>query len=93
MSDYTPEQIEEMKKAALHSNFTTEIHKRNGDSNDIYWFKDKKHVGSGFICKEGERKGHICVLRCPACQRENYGMNVLSGFCTWCPFDANGENE
>jgi hypothetical protein len=93
MSEYTPEQVTVMLANADHSNFTTEIQERKGDSHDIYYFnKTKKHVGSGFIPKEGERKGRICITRCPACERENYAMNVLSGYCTWCPFNANGEN-
>jgi hypothetical protein len=94
MSELTDEQKAEMYKKADKANFTTEIQIRNvGDSDDIYYFnKAKKHVGSGFIPKEGERKGHICVTRCPGCERENYAMNVLSGYCTWCPFNANGES-
>lgn len=91
MNDFTEKELQDMHEAAKHSNFTTQIYIRPlpHDSDDIYWFdKNKKHVGSGFIAKDNPDK-HICLTRCPACHKENYSMNVLSGFCTWCPFDAN----
>ncbi len=37
--------------------------------------------------------GRICLVRCPKCKRENYAMNVMSGICTWCGFDANADKE
>lgn len=91
MSNLTKAQKAEMLKKAEHYNFKTEIEIRNkGDSDDIYYYnKEKTLVGHGFIPKKGERKGHICIVRCPACERENYSMNVSSGYCTWCPFNAN----
>lgn len=36
-----------------------------------------------------DETGKIALERCPRCGRENYIMNVLSGICTWCGFDAN----
>lgn len=30
----------------------------------------------------------LLLLRCPKCGKENYAMNVLSGICTWCGYDA-----
>lgn len=45
----------------------------------------QKGNGSGFKSKEGK----ICMVRCFECGKENYAANVLSGFCTWCGFDAN----
>lgn len=30
----------------------------------------------------------LLLIRCPKCGRENYAMNVLSGICTWCGYDA-----
>ena len=30
----------------------------------------------------------LLLTRCPKCGRENYVMNVLSGTCTWCGYDA-----
>lgn len=36
-----------------------------------------------------DEDGGICLSRCPKCHRENYILNVLSGRCTWCGYDAN----
>ena len=33
------------------------------------------------------------LVNCPECHKENYAVNVLSGVCTWCGFDINGEDE
>lgn len=30
----------------------------------------------------------LLMLRCPKCGKENYALNVLSGICTWCGYDA-----
>lgn len=35
--------------------------------------------------------GKTYLQRCPKCDKENYAMNVSSGICTWCGFDANKE--
>jgi hypothetical protein len=43
--------------------------------------------GHGFEISENK----IALIRCPECKRENYALNVLSGLCTWCDFDANKE--
>lgn len=61
------------------------------DSDDVRWLNESaEHVGYGYIPKsKGKRLSKISLIRCPACHRENYAMNVPSGFCTWCPFDAN----
>ena len=32
------------------------------------------------------------LVRCPRCGRENYAVNVASGICTWCGYDANAHN-
>lgn len=32
--------------------------------------------------------GKILLTRCPKCKRENYLLNVQSGICTWCGYDA-----
>lgn len=95
MNELTEEERNRMFQRANHDNFYTEFHKRSGTEDDIYYFEKntKRHVGSGYIPKDGERKGKICIVRCPACQRENYHANVSSGFCTWCPFNANGDND
>jgi hypothetical protein len=52
----------------------------------VYWVKGELQRGSGFITNEGS----TALVRCPSCEHENYAMNVLSGKCSWCPFDANG---
>lgn len=33
--------------------------------------------------------GHLNMYRCPKCKRENYILNVTSGICTWCGYNAN----
>lgn len=30
----------------------------------------------------------LLLIRCPKCGKENYALNVLSGICTWCGYDA-----
>ena len=37
--------------------------------------------------------GTIGLIRCPLCGKENYAMNVSSGICTWCPFNANEKHD
>ena len=34
------------------------------------------------------KTNELLLLRCPKCGKENYVMNVLSGICTWCGYDA-----
>lgn len=36
-------------------------------------------------------EGKYYLERCPKCGMENYALNVASGICTWCGFDANVE--
>lgn len=91
MNDYTPEQIAEMYERAKHENFKLEIKCRNNsDSHDVYYFdaKTNEQVGYGYIGKEDNEEDHISLVRCPACRRENYYANVLTGACTWCPFQT-----
>ena len=46
-----------------------------------------KNLPTGlWVDAETER---IAMIRGPSCGRENYCMNVLSGICTWCGYDAN----
>ena len=33
--------------------------------------------------------GKLAMVKCLKCEQENYALNVLSGICTWCGFDAN----
>lgn len=43
-----------------------------------------------------DEDGDLYLERCPACELENYAMNVALGICTWCgwtesePFDHRG---
>lgn len=37
----------------------------------------------------GLKSKRISLEKCPACGRENYVMNVLTGVCTWCLFNVN----
>ncbi len=58
-------------------------------TNSVKWVSEgNKHYGYGFQPKGKEK---IYLVKCPACNRENYAANVQSGICTWCPFDANGD--
>ena len=36
-----------------------------------------------------EKESKLYMVRCPRCNMENYAMNVASGVCTWCGYDAN----
>lgn len=61
----------------------TPIIKKNGD---VRWHtQDGRTVGFGFT---NDNKT-TALIRCPECGRENYVLNVASGQCTWCPFNAN----
>jgi hypothetical protein len=42
----------------------------------------------GFISND-----RLYLIRCPKCQLENYALNVASGFCTWCGYDGNKDEE
>jgi ribosomal protein L37E len=52
-------------------------------------FLGDRMEGSTFITKEGT----IALVVCPECGKENYAMNVMSGVCTWCGYDANKKEE
>ena len=54
------------------------------DSDDVTW----EGGGSGYRSK---KDGKICILKCPACKKENYAMAVSSGQCCWCGFTADRE--
>lgn len=47
------------------------------DHQDAYW------NGKWFGYK-GLITGRLGVIRCPKCDRENYGLAVASGACSWC---------
>lgn len=36
--------------------------------------------------------GKLALVRCPACDKENYAPNVLTGICTWCGYEAKPED-
>jgi ribosomal protein L37E len=40
-------------------------------------------------CFWAEESKKLYMERCPKCGRENYALNVSSGICTWCSWDAN----
>lgn len=33
--------------------------------------------------------GHVYLVRCPECHKENWAPSVASGVCAWCGYDAN----
>lgn len=43
--------------------------------------------GKGFGFKRDN--GKLAMIRCFDCGKENYAMNILSGYCTWCGYNAN----
>lgn len=70
-----------------------EIHQlpENYDTDDVIFVDEEgKEVGFGFRSKED---GTIKIKRCPECGRENYAMTVSSGFCAWCGYKYEEENE
>ena len=34
-------------------------------------------------------KGQLYLIKCPKCKKENYAMNVSTGFCILCGLDGN----
>ena len=56
----------------------------NSDHDNVY--VDGKRVGF-----YGHHSKCLALEKCPKCGLENYAMNVLSGVCTWCGYDLNGE--
>lgn len=59
------------------------------NTHDVRWEKEGISHGYGYQNKDTHKIG---MLRCPMCDLENYAMNVSSGLCTWCPFNANKNN-
>ena len=37
--------------------------------------------------------GTILLIRCPKCHRENWALEVISGKCAWCNYDAHKDIE
>lgn len=60
----------------------------SNDSDDVRFVTPCGEVGYGFMPKKGDRKGKICLVRCPECHKENYYASVLNGVCAWCSFDV-----
>jgi len=59
---------------------------RNGDVSFVREDENEFYErGHGFMTKEKT----VALEKCPSCGAENYASNVLSGSCTWCPFEAN----
>ena len=65
-------------KIRVHRNNNISFVREDGDGDFI-------ERGDGFLTKEKT----VGLERCPQCGYENYAMNVLSGKCTWCPFESN----
>ncbi len=56
------------------------------DTHDVRFIVRGEEKGFGFVSQDGDKT--IALVRCPICEKENYMMNVLSGWCTWCGFDT-----
>lgn len=68
------------------------IPKLHRNEHDIFWLNEEgKNCGYGYAKQKNNEPHHISLIKCPACNRENYALNVSSGYCTWCPFNANKE--
>lgn len=48
-----------------------------------------KDYSCNFKLKDSDKRA---LVKCPECHGENYACNVLSGICTWCGFDINGDD-
>ena len=51
---------------------------------------NKNYIESGIEVISPEK---ILLMRCPKCKRENYAINVVSGICTWCGYNAHDDSE
>ena len=40
-----------------------------------------------------DKKGVVCVVRCPVCNKENYAPAVALGICVWCGHNPTLEEE
>lgn len=36
-----------------------------------------------------DEEGKAFLVKCPKCERENYGLAVATGICCWCKYDLN----
>ena len=58
------------------------------DHDNVRFNVDGVMKGFGFKSRPPDDQT-IALQKCPLCDRENYALNVSSGQCTWCPFNAN----
>lgn len=42
---------------------------------------------------EALEDGQILLMRCPRCKRENYALEVISGYCVWCGYNTHKDEE
>lgn len=47
---------------------------------------NQEQLGAGY---KGLDNGHICIMRCPSCMKENYANHIATGFCAWCSISFN----
>ena len=68
--------------------FKLKITHTGKDSDDVRFIDtDGSEKGFGY-----QKDNRIGLIRCPACERENYMLNVSTGICTWCGFNANTDH-
>lgn len=65
------------------------VNPQNYDHDDVSFYTDdgEQLNGHGFLPRDGDQT--IGLVRCPVCQKENYALNVSTGTCYACGFDAN----
>ena len=86
--ELTLEQIDMIAKAQhITDTFPIILYQAGGSTRIKVKWKNSLHedLGTGFALEDKT----LALTMCPCCHRENYALNVLSGRCTWCPFDAN----
>lgn len=76
--------MELKKKLTIEIKQTPETH----DTNDVWWYEVGKteYVGHGY---QSKKDGKLFIERCPMCEKENYAINIPTGTCAWCGYDAN----
>lgn len=71
--------------------YKVEKRKEGYDHQNVTFYVDGDEVRTGAY--RGLNDDTICLVRCPSCGAENYGIMVATGKCAWCTFDATQAEE